>query len=44
MTAQVSAVIGGRAAQVTYAGAAPGMIGTYQVNVVVPAATPGAPQ
>ena len=33
VTAQVSAVIGGRAAQVTYAGAAPGMIGTYQVNV-----------
>ena len=41
VTAQVSAVIGGRAAQVTYAGAAPGLIGTYQVNVVVPAATPG---
>ena len=41
VAAQVSAVIGGRAAQVTYAGAAPGMIGTYQVNVMVPAATPG---
>jgi uncharacterized protein (TIGR03437 family) len=37
VSSQVSATIGGRAAQVTYAGAAPGMIGTYQVNVLVPA-------
>ena len=40
VTTQVSAAIGGRAAQVTYAGAAPGLIGTYQVNVAVPVATP----
>ena len=40
VAAQVSASIGGRAAQVTYAGAAPGLIGTYQVNMFVPAATP----
>jgi uncharacterized protein (TIGR03437 family) len=37
---QVSAAIGGRAAQVVWAGAAPGLIGTYQVNVMVPVATP----
>jgi uncharacterized protein (TIGR03437 family) len=40
VNAAVSATIGGRAAQVTYAGAAPGLIGTYQVNVIVPAGTP----
>jgi uncharacterized protein (TIGR03437 family) len=40
VTAPVSAAIGGRAAMVTYAGAAPGLIGTYQVNVTIPAATP----
>jgi uncharacterized protein (TIGR03437 family) len=40
VTTQVSAVIGGRAAQVTYAGAAPGLIGTYQVNVLVPVGMP----
>jgi uncharacterized protein (TIGR03437 family) len=40
VTTQVSAAIGGRAAQVTYAGAAPGLIGTYQVNVLVPVALP----
>jgi len=36
----VTANIAGRAATVTYAGLAPGTIGTYQVNIVVP---PGAP-
>jgi uncharacterized protein (TIGR03437 family) len=40
VTTPVSAAIGGRAAQVTYAGAAPGLIGTYQVNVMVPVALP----
>jgi uncharacterized protein (TIGR03437 family) len=40
VTTPVSAAIGGRAAQVTYAGAAPGLIGTYQVNVLVPVALP----
>jgi len=36
----VSAAIGGRAAQVTYAGAAPSLVGTYQVNVMVPVGLP----
>jgi len=40
LTAPITATIGGRAAQVTYAGAAPGLIGTYQVNVMVPELTP----
>jgi len=40
VTAPISATVGGRAARVTYAGAAPGLIGTYQVNVMVPAGTP----
>jgi adhesin/invasin len=39
-TMPISATVGGRAAEVTYAGAAPGLIGTYQVNVRVPAGTP----
>jgi uncharacterized protein (TIGR03437 family) len=40
VTTPVSAAIGGRAAQVVYAGAAPGLIGTYQVNVLIPVAIP----
>ena len=36
----VTANIAGRAATVTFAGLAPGMIGMYQVNIVVPPSTP----
>jgi len=36
----VTANIAGRAATVTWAGLAPGTIGTYQVNVIVPLSTP----
>ncbi|MEO8371438.1 MAG: hypothetical protein ABI806_19785 [Candidatus Solibacter sp.] len=36
----VYATMGGRSATVTWAGLAPGLIGTYQVNILVPAATP----
>ena len=36
----VTASIGGRSANVLFAGAAPGLIGVYQVNVVVPALAP----
>ena len=39
-TLPISATIGGRAAVVTYAGAAPGLVGMYQVNILVPALTP----
>jgi uncharacterized protein (TIGR03437 family) len=39
-TMPISANIGGRAAVVTYAGAAPGQVGVYQVNIAVPALTP----
>ncbi len=38
--ANVTATIGGRPATVTYAGSAPGLIGVYQVNVMVPATAP----
>jgi uncharacterized protein (TIGR03437 family) len=36
----VSATVGGRPATVTYAGAAPGLVGAYQVNLMIPKATP----
>ena len=39
-TLPVTASIGGRSATVMYAGSAPGQIGVYQVNVLVPVATP----
>jgi adhesin/invasin len=39
-TLPITATIGGRQAVVTYAGAAPGLVGTYQVNILVPALTP----
>jgi uncharacterized protein (TIGR03437 family) len=39
-TLPVTATIGGRQATVTFAGAAPGMVGLYQVNITVPALTP----
>ena len=39
-TLAVTATIGGRSARVTYAGAAPGLVGTYQVNVLVPIGVP----
>ncbi len=38
--ATVTATIGGRPATVTYAGAAPGLVGVYQVNVLVPVLAP----
>lgn len=40
-TLPVTANIGGRQAIVTFAGAAPGMIGVYQVNMIIPVLTPG---
>jgi uncharacterized protein (TIGR03437 family) len=42
-TLPVTANIGGRAAMVSWAGAAPGQIGVYQVNVLVPLGTPAGP-
>ena len=36
LTLPISATIGGRTATVTWAGAAPGQVGMYQVNVMVP--------
>lgn len=38
-TLNVTATIGGQAATVYWAGAAPGLIGVYQVNVLIPANT-----
>jgi uncharacterized protein (TIGR03437 family) len=40
VTVPVTATIGGRQAVVTYAGAAPGLVGMYQVNILVPALAP----
>ena len=40
VTLPVNATIGGVPATVTYAGAAPGMVGVYQVNVTIPLLTP----
>jgi len=39
-TLPVTASIGGRSATVQFAGAAPGQIGVYQVNILVPLGTP----
>ena len=36
----VTATIAGRAATVTFAGLAPGMVGVYQVNIIVPPSAP----
>jgi uncharacterized protein (TIGR03437 family) len=36
--------IGGRSAQINYAGGAPGMFGLYQINAVIPPGTPSGPQ
>jgi uncharacterized protein (TIGR03437 family) len=36
----ITAKIAGRDATVDFAGLAPGMIGTYQVNIIVPPGTP----
>jgi uncharacterized protein (TIGR03437 family) len=36
----VTANIAGRAATVTFAGLAPGMVGMYQVNIIVPPSAP----
>jgi uncharacterized protein (TIGR03437 family) len=38
-TLPITATIGGQSANVTYAGAAPGLVGIYQVNVRIPANT-----
>ena len=41
-TNTVTATLGGQAAQVQFAGLAPGFVGLYQVNVIVPSGlTPG---
>jgi uncharacterized protein (TIGR03437 family) len=40
VTLPVSATIGGLPAAVTYAGTAPGLVGTYQVNIMVPSLAP----
>jgi uncharacterized protein (TIGR03437 family) len=39
-TLPVTASIGGRTATVTWAGAAPGMVGVYQVNITIPPLAP----
>jgi uncharacterized protein (TIGR03437 family) len=39
-TLAISATIGGRSADVPYAGSAPGLVGVYQVNILVPLVTP----
>jgi uncharacterized protein (TIGR03437 family) len=39
-TLPVTASVGGRSATVQFAGAAPGQIGVYQVNIMVPLGTP----
>ena len=36
--------IGGRSAQINYAGGAPGMFGLFQINAVIPPGTPRGPQ
>jgi len=40
----VSAAIAGQAAVVTYAGLAPGLVGLYQVNIIIPASVPPSSQ
>jgi uncharacterized protein (TIGR03437 family) len=40
LTLPITASIGGRAATAPWAGAAPGLIGVYQVNLIVPALAP----
>ena len=40
LTLPITANIGGRSAAVTFAGAAPGQVGVYQVNLIVPELTP----
>ncbi len=39
-TLEIAVTIGGQTARVTYAGAAPGLVGVYQVNVMVPTGIP----
>jgi len=40
VTLPVTATIGGVSSTITFAGAAPGLIGAYQVNVLIPLGTP----
>jgi uncharacterized protein (TIGR03437 family) len=40
VVANVNAVIAGQQANVSYAGAAPGLVGVYQVNIEIPRGTP----
>lgn len=39
-TLAIAATVGGQSARVTAAGAAPGLVGMYQVNVLVPTGVP----
>jgi uncharacterized protein (TIGR03437 family) len=39
-TLPITATIGGQSARITYAGAAPGLVGVYQVNILVPVGVP----
>jgi uncharacterized protein (TIGR03437 family) len=40
----VSATVAGESAQIAYAGLAPGLVGVYQINLVIPADVPASPQ
>ena len=39
--AQVTAMLGGQNAEVTFAGMTPGLVGVFQVNLRIPALAPG---